>query len=220
VFNSLELKDFSENTGVVKFYYSIFGNVDLVGDIVQDGAFTKTLQENKSNIFHDRNHTDSVGKPLEFGQDDTGAWVVSQLALNTINGKDTFEQYKAGIVKGHSMEYNVIKSSNDSNGARLLNELRLWGVTTVTTVPANLLAQTISFKSYNDIQNEMNAISAFLNNSNISDECGQSFLNKYNELKALVAPLENRLKAVDTNTLSVIEPLPLITVNDIIKQLI
>lgn len=206
-FNKLELKEIDESTGVVQFYYSVFNNVDLNGDIVAPYAFKKTVQENKSHIYHNRDHCESVGAPFEFGQDSKGAFVTSQLGIKTIDGADCFEMYKANMIKGHSMEFMTVKSSYDEvQGIRTVLEAQLWGVTSITTIPANLLADTISLKSFDDVNDSINSIEHFLRTANISDKKGKELLIQLKslnelanslELKAAASTLEVKPKTID-----------------------
>lgn len=197
-FNRLELKDFEEAKGIVTFYYSVFNNVDQNGDIVSPFAFNKTIQEQKDYIYHNRDHCESVGAPLEFGVDQKGAFVVSQLGIKTIDGADCFEQYKAKMIKGHSMEWRTVKSSYDeTKEVRTLLECQLWGVTSITAIPANLLAGTISIKSYENISESISEIERFLRNGNISDEMGKKYVLQIKELNDLAQTLEKKA-VIDT----------------------
>lgn len=197
-FNRLELKDFEEAKGIVSFYYSVFGNVDQNKDIVSPFAFNKTIQEQKDYIYHNRDHNESVGAPIEFGTDQKGAYVVSQLGIKTVDGADCFEQYKAKMIKGHSMEWRTVKSSFDEvKQVRTLLECQLWGVTSVTKIPANLLAGTISLKSFEDISEHISEIERFLRTANISDEKGQEYVLQIKQLNDLAQTLEKKA-VIDT----------------------
>lgn len=194
--NGLELKDFEEAKGIVAFYYSAFNNIDLYNDVVTSTAFTKTVAENFKHIYHNRDHCEAVGKPTQFGQDNKGAYVVSQLAIKTEDGGDCFEQYKAGLIKGHSMEYKAIKWSYDeTKDIRTITEAQLWGVTSVTAIPANLNADLISVKSFTDIKYSMEEIEKYLRSGNISEKSGKQFLKEYDKLALLSKSLKDKLKA-------------------------
>ncbi len=184
-FCQLELKDLDDSKGIVTFYYSQFDTKDQNGDIVLDSAFKKTVSERKEKIYHNIQHTDRVvGNPFEFGQDSNGAWTRSQLALKTVDGNDAFEKYRAKMIKGHSIEFNTMKSSLDeSKKARLVAEVLLWGVTSITTVPANYGATTISLKGLDDLAGQMKDMNDFLRTANISDKCGEEILVEYKRLQ-------------------------------------
>ena len=68
----LELKDLDDSKGIVSFYFSSFGNEDSDGDILQKGAFTKSIKENLSLIKHFKNHYHklALGKILELCEDE------------------------------------------------------------------------------------------------------------------------------------------------------
>lgn len=181
----IELKDLNESKGIVEFYFSAWTK-DLDGDTILKTAFTKTIKENKSRIYHNRDHIDSVGTPIAFGTDDNGAWVSSQLAIKTIAGADMFEQYKAGLVKGHSQEFEPIRATGIKGIDRVIEEARLWGVTSVTAIPANLDTPTIELKSFEYFSNYVTKISKLLTEGKVSDELGEKFLKEYKSLSEII----------------------------------
>lgn len=182
---SLELKDVS-TTGEVTFQFAAWSK-DLDGDIILKSAYVKTLKENAANIYHNRDHKEACGKPLKLYSDNDGAFCVSQLALKTVVGNDCYEQYKAGLVKGHSQEFETIKSDFDPNlNARVIKEVRLWGVTSVTTIPANLDTPTMSIKSATELHMRMKSINDMLRSGNISDALGDKFCEEYKKLSRFV----------------------------------
>jgi HK97 family phage prohead protease len=193
----LELKDLNDSNGEVTFYYAAWTK-DLVGDRIVNTAYDKTLAESKNKFYHNRDHGVAVGKPLSFDKDQKGAYVTSQLALKTIAGNDTYEQYKAGLVTGHSQEYNPVKYEWEDNGStRVIKEMKLWGVTTVTNIPANLDATTISVKSLEDVTEYMAKINNLLRTGhNISDPLGEKFESEYKALKTFVDKKNAELAAM------------------------
>jgi len=185
---SLELKDINAQKGLVEFYFGAW-TVDLDGDQILPTAYNKTFKENKSRIYHNRDHSDPVGSPIAFGTDENGAWVSSQLAIKTIQGADMFEQYQAGIVKGHSQEFETILSNTmDVNGdeIRVIKEVKLWGVTSVTRIPANLDTPTISMKSYEEVAEQLSKINKLLTSGNISDALGEKLMKEYKSLSEII----------------------------------
>jgi len=191
---NLELKDLNAKQGLVSFYFAAW-NTDLDNDIFLKTAYNKTFKENKNNIYHNRDHSSAVGMPISFGTDENGAFVVSQLAMKTIAGNDTFEQYQAGLIKGHSQEFETIIDEYDSTTmVRTIKEVRLWGVTSVTHIPANLDTPTISMKSYQDAADYLSKVSKLLTDGNISDELGEKFLKEYKSLSEIMAKFEKKQK--------------------------
>lgn len=193
---SLELKDMNSSTGEVSFYFAAWSK-DQDNDIILKTAYQKTFSENTENIYHNRDHTHACGKPSTFGIDDKGAFCTSQLAVKTITGQDTYEQYKAGLIKGHSQEFETIKCYEDvSRSARIIQEVKLWGVTSITNIPSNLDTPIISLKSFEDVSLQMKKINDLLHNGNISDKLGLKFCEEYKRLQKFMESKSEALAAM------------------------
>jgi HK97 family phage prohead protease len=148
-----EIKDLTES-GTVQFYASVFGNKDFGGDVIEAGAFRKTLNENFKNIRHFKHHNPSqmVGVIKEMVEDSHGLLVTSKLILDTQLGKETYAEYKAMADAGksldHSIGFKTIKYENDNLAEiRRLKELKLMEVSTLTEWGMNPLAKTVSVKA-------------------------------------------------------------------------
>lgn len=152
-----EIKDLTQS-GIVQFYASVFGNEDFGGDIIEKGAFRKTLKENFRNIRHFKHHNPSLmpGVIKELKEDSYGLLVTSKLILDTQLGKDTYSEYRAMADSAksldHSIGYQTIKYENEATSqTRRLKELKLMEVSTLTEWGMNELAQTVSVKNLHDI---------------------------------------------------------------------
>lgn len=169
-----EIKDVDPN-GTVLFYASVFNNKDFGNDIIMPGAYSKTIKENLKNIRHFKHH-DSWKMPgviQEISEDSYGLLVKSKLILNTQLGKETYEEYKAmqeaGKSMDHSVGYSAIKFDIDNDkDERILREVKLFEVSTLTAWGMNPLAQTVSIKSlenipFNDLIKEQKYFELLLN---------------------------------------------------------
>ena len=204
-----EFKDLNDSKGEVTFKFSDPAKDDN-GDIVDTNtAYKKSIDENKGSIYHNRDHEDKVGKPQAFFTDSTGAYCTSKLAMKTVAGNDTYEQYKAGLVTGHSIEFVAIKHSySNEQKARILKEVKLYGVTTmVNKEPANANTPLLNIKSLEDLALQQQKINNLLTKGNISDECAIQFLTEYKKLESIIA--ENKslqtiasCKACGSNTVN------------------
>jgi hypothetical protein len=78
------IKDIDDK-GVVVFHSSIFNTPDRVKDIVDPGAYSKTIAENFNEIQHYKNHDSTLmpGVLSELTEDSTGLLSKSQLMLKT-----------------------------------------------------------------------------------------------------------------------------------------
>jgi HK97 family phage prohead protease len=169
-----QLKDIDSKKGIVAMYFAAFGNKDSDGDIIQKGAYTKTFKENKQRIKHLYNHdkTKSPGVGIEFGEDNYGAYAVSQLAPTTL-GKDVLIEYEAGIITEHSQGFQTLQEHQSKNdNANIMTEIKLWEFSSLTAWGANQMAVTIGVKD-SDIDTLKKNIETVLRSSSISDERGK-----------------------------------------------
>jgi hypothetical protein len=112
-------------------YASIFGVVDSYGDIVDFGAFKKTLKERerfKLLWSHDA-WVPAIGY-IELEEDKKGLRVASgQLYLELQRAREAYVNMKNGTLDGLSIGYNVLKETIDrATNERHLKEIELWEV--------------------------------------------------------------------------------------------
>ena len=119
--NETKVKDVDSKKGIVKAFYTVFGNIDSDKDIVEQGASAKTIRERgpegSDRIKHFKWHSnrDVPGKLLERGEDETGGFFVSKLS-NTTLVKDTLIEYEEGIITEHSFGVEIIKEDKYDSG--------------------------------------------------------------------------------------------------------
>ena len=121
-------------------YASTFGNTDLVGDIVEKGAFKKTIQERmpKNLIKVLWQHYDPMGVPKHMEEDSKGLYVVAKVS-KTRENEDRLQLMKDGVVDRLSIGYDVVKREVDDSAKDRtvrLKELKLYEFSPVT-FPAN-----------------------------------------------------------------------------------
>ena len=126
-----ELKELKE-TGEFEGYAAVFGNLDKGGDIIDPGAFTKTLLEKKEfplSWMHDIR--DLLGM-VSAEQDNVGLKIHGFLNLAVQSAREKYALMKQGVIKMLSIGYDTIKAVFESNGAvRRLQELKLYEVSLV-----------------------------------------------------------------------------------------
>lgn len=134
---------------------SPYNNVDDGGDLVEPGAFTKTLQENGNKIPSLWQHkTDCPIGELLLQDTPEGLMCKGQLLLDIPEAKKAYLLLKAKIVKGLSIGYDTIKSQM-VDGVRHLKEIRLWEGS-VVTFPMNTLAQVTDVKARGEAKGDFN----------------------------------------------------------------
>lgn len=135
-----------DEQGIFEGYAAVFGNEDLGGDIIEPGAFKKTLQENpRMPILWQHNPREPIGVTLEAYEDMHGLRVRGQLNLETSRGREAYALLKQGALKGLSIGYDAIKEVWEG-ARRRLKEIRLWEWSLVT-FPMNPLAQVTAVKA-------------------------------------------------------------------------
>jgi len=132
-----ELKSLDDQAGVFEGHAAVFGNVDEGGDVIEAGAFAKTLQERgqRVKICWQHDWREPIGKPLELREDAQGLFVKARLS-DTQRGRDALTLLRDGVVDELSFGYETIKSEwgkdGDGQRVRLLKELRLYEISPVT----------------------------------------------------------------------------------------
>jgi uncharacterized protein len=126
---------------------SIYQNLDLGGDIVAPGAFTRTLQAKGNEVpvlwAHDLRAPIGLGKLQDTP---AGLSIAGQLVLSVSKAREAYDLMKARVLKGLSIGYDVVRSDM-KDGARRLLELKLYEVSLVT-LPMNELATVSAVKAH------------------------------------------------------------------------
>jgi HK97 family phage prohead protease len=140
----LELKSIDES-GVFEGRLAVYGNVDEVGDLIEPGAFTKTLQEGASVIplLWQHDQTAPIGT-LHLTDSPSALLCKGTLVLSVPKAHEAYDLMKAGALKGLSIGYRAVKDIMDGS-VRRLKELALYEGSLVT-LAANRLAQVTDIK--------------------------------------------------------------------------
>lgn len=134
-------------------YASVFGNKDSQGDIIERGAFTKTLTESRDRVkvLWQHNIFEPIGRPVEMREDDLGLYIKAKIS-ETDTGKKALTLARDGVVNEMSIGYDVVKDDFDrSRDARILKEIRLFEVSLVTFA-ANPMALVTGVKSMEELE--------------------------------------------------------------------
>ena len=119
-----EVKADSDKRTIVG-YAAAFGNVDSYNDVIERGAFAKTIAENRDRIKTFYNHMYPIGKPEEMREDARGLYTESKVS-RTPRGDEVLELIRDGVISEMSIAFETVKSEqDDSTGIRTLTELRL-----------------------------------------------------------------------------------------------
>lgn len=204
-----EVKDMSEkdDKGYVRGKASYFGNVDSDDDIIDKGAYVKTLSENKSRIKYCEQHNmlKPFGKFNELYETDSALEFLAEIPLKSSSCRDMYEKIKGGVIDENSVGIMVTKSMPDAvnKNIRRIKETKLFEISAVT-LAANDLARITEVKGWDDKQayefvlKKYDDLIKFIKKGDITDETGYAIEG---EIMALKSIFENLTKPSTQDTL-------------------
>jgi HK97 family phage prohead protease len=140
-----EIKSVGESDGSFAGLASTYGNVDLGGDAVMPGAFTKTLQDAKGPfpvlLGHDTR--EQIGY-AELQDSNPGLVVKGTLVLHTEKARQAYALMKAQALRGLSIGFDTVRSAVKGT-VRQLTEVKLYEVS-LTPFPMNEMAVVTGVK--------------------------------------------------------------------------
>jgi uncharacterized protein len=138
--------------GAFEGLLAVYNTVDLGGDVIVAGAFTKTIQDHGSQIpLLWQHRTDEPIGTLTLEDTPQALKVQGQLLLDLPTAQQAYTLLKNKIISGLSIGYDCISDSVE-NGVRVLKQLRLWEGSLVT-FPMNQGAVVQSVKTFADAEN-------------------------------------------------------------------
>ncbi|MEM6636099.1 MAG: HK97 family phage prohead protease [Pseudomonadota bacterium] len=122
---------------MVEGYASYFGKPDQGRDIVQKGAYGRSLAELKAagravKMLWQHDPGRPIGVWDEVREDDKGLYVKGRILADVVQGAEAISLLAAGAIDGLSIGYRTVKATKNSKGQRLLEDLELWEVSLVT----------------------------------------------------------------------------------------
>jgi HK97 family phage prohead protease len=144
---SFKLKSLTD-AGTFTGMGAVYNNVDLGGDRILPGAFTRTLSAGKKfPVLWQHDPSNPIGT-CEITDTRDGLQVMGTLELSDPTAKKAYTFMKSGVIKGLSIGYDTIQANYDGD-VRNLTELKLWEISCVT-FPMNESAQVTGVKGLSD----------------------------------------------------------------------
>ncbi len=183
------VRDVSENDRRVKVAISKMGNKDLDNDVIEHGAYTKTLAERgpkgANMIWHLTDHNPSlksaVGKFSDIYVD--GDYLVGITTIpNTTWGNDVLEFYKTGHINQHSIGFRTIKAENQKSNEGDYNLIKevllfegsavLWGANplTPTLEAGKSMTKSDIVSEHEKLSKELNLLVKSMRDGRFTDE--------------------------------------------------
>lgn len=121
----------------IEGYASLFGAKDQGGDVVEKGAYARSLlrltAENRNvKMLWQHDPAQPIGIWEEVREDSKGLYVKGRLLDSVEKGREAAALIAARAIDGLSIGYRTLKAVKDQKGQRLLQELELWEVSLVT----------------------------------------------------------------------------------------
>ena len=141
------------DAGEFEGYAAYKGNVDSYGDIIENGAFKRTIRNRKSfPILFMHDPAQPIGLSTFMKEDERGLFTKGKL---DIEGNDIARRVYSGLKNGYidsmSIGYKVVQDDMNKRGNRILKEIKLLEYSLITKgFAANDMALVSGFKSTHD----------------------------------------------------------------------
>lgn len=196
----LNFKDIDSKKGIVTGYFAAFNSKDSHGDVIEKGAFSKTVAERgphgkqliKWLLDHESNK--AIGKLIDLKEDDYGLYYEGKVGRHSL-GKDFMLMVEDGIINQHSFGYSIIKETFDkSMNVNRLKELRMYEGSSIQFLGSNPNTPITGIKSIEDALSMCARLEKFIRNSEASD---QTLIKLEKELISLQKALEPLIHSKD-----------------------
>lgn len=129
----LTLKREPDQDGVFEGYASVFGVVDQGMDVVERGAFTKSLGARKVKMLWQHDMSQPIGVWDEIYEDERGLFVRGRLLKEVEKGREAMALLRAGALDSMSIGYRTVEAMMEGDGrVRKLLEVDLFEISLVT----------------------------------------------------------------------------------------
>ncbi|MEQ9518791.1 MAG: HK97 family phage prohead protease [Parvibaculum sp.] len=132
---SFEIAEVDE-AGAFEGYASLFDREDLGNDLVERGAFGRSLERRSAKgvrMLFQHDPADPIGAWEIIREDEKGLYVKGHLTLEVARAREVHALMKAGALDGLSIGFHTVKAVKDrASGTRHLVEIDLWEISIVT----------------------------------------------------------------------------------------
>lgn len=183
---SFQLEIRAAEDGTVEGYGSVFDVQDSYADVIEKGAFAKSISTHKSAksmpaMLWQHDSSQPIGVWTSMSEDDNGLRISGRLAMDTVKGKEAHALLKMGALNGLSIGFMTKQFRYDQETEiRTLTEVDLWEVSLVT-FPANTQARVTQVKSVDDLQTLKDA-ERVLRDSGFSKQDALAFVSRVKTL--------------------------------------
>lgn len=139
-----------DHDGTFAGYASVFGARDLGNDVVEAGAFARSLERTGVEgvkLLYQHDPSEPIGRWLDIREDRRGLFVKGRLLPEVARAREVLALMREGVLDGLSIGFRTVKSRADADaGARRLIEIDLWEIS-VVTFPLLPAARVVAVKA-------------------------------------------------------------------------
>jgi HK97 family phage prohead protease len=125
-----------EADGSFSGYASLFGRVDLGRDVVERGAFARSLEKRGAagiRMLFQHDPATPIGSWQEVHEDARGLFVRGQLALDSARAREVHALMRGRALDGLSIGFRTVRARKEAkSGVRRILEADLWEISVVT----------------------------------------------------------------------------------------
>jgi HK97 family phage prohead protease len=131
---AFELKKEPDADGVFEGYASVFGVVDQGMDVVERGAFTKSLGSGRNvKMLWQHDSAQPIGVPDVLQEDERGLFIRGRLLKGVRQAEEAMVLTRAGAIDSLSIGYRVVEATEEGGGRiRKLTQVDLFEISFVT----------------------------------------------------------------------------------------
>jgi HK97 family phage prohead protease len=201
-------KDADTRQGIVSGYFAMFGNKDLDGDIIERGAFSKTVMERgpsgkqliKYLLDHDKNKV--VAKITNLMEDEKGLYYEAKIGTHSA-GQDFLKMIESELINQHSFGFKIMKEQYDQMAkANRIKEVFLYEGSAVQFLGANPETTFIGLKSETDVMAYLDTLEKFIRTTDCTDETIITLEKKLISLQELLKPSKDTSKSLEADAIN------------------
>lgn len=200
------VKDVDDGEGrIVTGFFASFGNKDSDNDIIQKGAFTKTIAERGPKgialIAHLQDHDKlkAVGKIQVLEETDFGLYFESKIGKHD-DGNNYLELCRSRIVNQHSIGYSVVKESMIDSNTNLITEMKLYEGSGIQFLAANSNTPVTGIKAFEEMIELARKLDKALHTGNYTDDMFVLMEDRLKSIKDKISELLIKNSTIeDTN---------------------
>lgn len=116
-------------------YASIFGSVDLGRDVIEPGAFRRSLEKRGAEgvrMLYQHDPAEPIGAWRILREDERGLYVEGRLTPGVGRAGEVLALMKSGALDGLSIGFRTVRATPDRHGVRRILEADLWEISVVT----------------------------------------------------------------------------------------